>query len=298
MSGAAGLREVQELVWRLLVAPEGVAKGAAELRRAGVLAGDDLSFLVRSDQRLGAVERLDIYADMYFYRLRDCLAEDYPKLCSVLGAERFHNLVTDYLLAQPPTHFSLRELGRALPGFLASHPLSGELAALADLARLEWARVDVFDERDAPPLSRSRLLEQPAAGLRFRLVPAARLLPVAESVLPVWKQIEAGGQPSEDACRTGGEPRTALVWRKGFAIFHRSLAADEARCLEAARAAPIDVARLGELLLGARPDLPPERLAERLAGWLERWSHDQILCEEVLPFPVREARPARAGRGR
>ncbi len=68
------LRGLQSLFWGLISAPEGAGKQVAELHRAGVLESEDLSFLVRPDDRLGRVERLDIYADMYFYRLRDCLA--------------------------------------------------------------------------------------------------------------------------------------------------------------------------------------------------------------------------------
>jgi hypothetical protein len=279
--GAPTLRETQDLVWRLLVAPEGVVRGVAALREQGALEGDDLSFLVRSDDRLGAVERLDIYADMYFYRLSDCLAEDFPKLKALLGAVRFHNLVTDYLLAHPPAHFSLRELGRALPDWLDSHPLSRELEAIADLARLEWARVDVFDESDAAPLSRSELLERAAAdpaAFRFGLAPATRLLRVAAAVLPVWKGLEEGGSPEPGACRTRGGLQAVMVWRKDLAILHRSLAADEAHCLEALGEGPLDVARLGELLLEAQPPGgKPDGLPERLAGLLERWSRDAIL---------------------
>jgi hypothetical protein len=133
------LRGVEELLWKLITAPEGVVRGAAELHREGVLESQDLSFLVPPNDRLGSAEQLDIYADMYFHRLHDCLAEDFPVLLARLGGARFHNLVTDYLLAHPSTHFSLRELGRALAGFLDSHALEREFPALADLARLEWA---------------------------------------------------------------------------------------------------------------------------------------------------------------
>ena len=51
------LRSLQSLVWELLSSPEGVAKGAAELRRAGVLESEDLSFLVPPDARLRPVEQ-------------------------------------------------------------------------------------------------------------------------------------------------------------------------------------------------------------------------------------------------
>ena len=75
MDRVPDLRELQSVFWRLLSAPEGAAQGAAALRREGKIESEDLTTLVRSDPRLGAVERVDIYADMYFYRLRDCLAE-------------------------------------------------------------------------------------------------------------------------------------------------------------------------------------------------------------------------------
>ncbi len=189
------LRGVEELFWKLITAPEGVVRGAAELHREGSLESEDLSFLVPPNDRLGSAEQLDIYADMYFHRLHDCLAEDFPVLVARLGGARFHNLVTDYLLAHAPTHFSLRELGRALPGFLESHALDRELPTLADLARLEWARADVFDDADAVPLSREQLLELGASEPErsaLALIPAARLLRLDASVLPLWKRVDAG----------------------------------------------------------------------------------------------------------
>jgi hypothetical protein len=278
------LRGVQELFWKLIAAPEGVVRGAAELRREGALASGDLSFLVARGDRLGPAEQLDIYADMYFHRLRDCLAEDFPALRARLGGVRFHNLVTDYLLAHPSSHFSLRELGRALPGFLAGHPLGRDLPALADLARLEWARVDVFDEADAAPLSRGELLELSAADAeepRLSLVPAARLLRLEASVLPLWKRLAAGegaGEEGASPAASGGEPRAVRVWRKGFAIFHRSMQPDEERCLQALARGGASLAELGELLAGAEPPGAPEaELAGRFAALLDLWTEDEIL---------------------
>ena len=114
----------------------------------GSVADRVLDFEPEDGMQVLAYGRLDVYADMYFYRLRDCLAEDFPKLAELVGEARFHNLVTDYLLRHPSSHPSLRELGRRLPAFLADHAIAAEFPVAADLARLEWARVDVFDERD------------------------------------------------------------------------------------------------------------------------------------------------------
>jgi len=278
------LRGVQELFWKLITAPEGVARGAAELHRRAALESEDLSFLVSPHAALSSAERLDLYADMYFYRLRDCLAEDFPALRARLGETRFHNLVTDYLLAHPSRHFSLRELGRALPGFLARHALEREFPALADLARLEWARVDVFDDADAAPLSREGLLGPGASdpeGFGFALIPAARLLRLDASVLPLWKRLDAGGGAGEDADAAGGprgEARAVRVWRKGFAVLHRSMQPDEERCLEALASGGASLAEVGGLLAGVQPsDAAETRIAERFAALLDLWARDEIL---------------------
>ncbi len=278
------LRGVQALFWRLLSAPEGVSKGAKELHRAGELESEDLSFLVRPDARLGPVERLDIYADMYFYRLRDCLAEDFPKVAARIGKARFHNLATDYLLAHPSTHFSLRQLGRALPGFLRTHPMEREFPELADLARLDWARVDVFDDADAAPFSRQELLEKGGSApekFAVALIPSARLLRVDASVLPLWRRLDGGGGTEEDGERwrsARGETCAVRVWRKGFSVFHQSLPADEEHCLRALAAGGATLAQLGELLLEHQPPgAPPERAAQRLAALLDLWASDELL---------------------
>ncbi len=287
------LRGLQSLFWGLISAPEGVAQQVAELRHAGVLESEDLSFLVRPDARLGSVERLDIYANMYFYRLRDCLAEDFPKVAARIGAARFHNLVTDYLLAHPSTHFSLRELGSALPGFLGTHPLEREFPVLADLARIEWARVEVFDDADAAPLSREELLEAGGSApdsFAVALVSSVRLLRVDASVLPLWKQLDGRGGAEEDGKRTRRarrETRGVRVWRKGSSVLHRALPDDEEGCLRALAAGGTTLAQLGELLLEQQPpDAPPGRAAQRLAALLGLWAGDELLTSHGPAGPL------------
>jgi len=278
MSGAVDLHDVQMLIWRLITAPEGVAPGAAALRREGALSDPTLRSLLRPSASQSAVERLDVYADMYFYRLRDCLAEDYPNLARWLGPQRFHNLVTDYLLAHPSRHPSLRELGRALPAFLASTPPGEAFARASGLATLEWARVDVFDEADAAPLGRDALLARAGAdpeGCRVALVPALRLLRLEGGVLALWRALEDG---HEAPAAGPAPPATACVWRRDFAVLHRSVDADEARCLGALERRPRSLAELGERVLAARDDGLDARLAgQRLGALLDRWTADGLL---------------------
>jgi hypothetical protein len=218
------LRGAQSLFWRLVSAPEGVAKA---------LGSEDLSFLVHPDLRLGAVERLDIYADMYFYRLRDSLAEDFPKVAARIGA-----------------------------------------APLADLARLEWARLDVFDDADSAPLTRQRLLAEGASApetFALRLIPSARLLRLDACVLAHWK-----GDAAEP-----GETTGVRVWRKGFGVHHRSMAADEEACLQSMASEGATLAQLGGMLGDA----------QRFASLLELWARDGLLA-----FKARSEAPGVPGR--
>jgi hypothetical protein len=231
----------------MIAAPTGAGPGAVDLHAEGAIARSDLAGLVRGDERLGAVDRVDVYADMYFYRLRDCLAEDFPRLAAVLGEVDFHNLVTDYLLAHPSRHWSLRELGRALPDFVAGRELAG-------LAALEWARVDVFDAADVEPATRDGLVAL-GAEARLWLVPAARLLRLDRSTLRAWK-----GEPSD---ATQGEC-AVRVWRRDFRVYHCAIEADEERCLRALAA--VDGATLAEL---GEIAAAPERLAALLGAWLD-----------------------------
>ncbi|HEY6876966.1 MAG TPA: DNA-binding domain-containing protein [Polyangiales bacterium] len=222
----ADLRTLQEAFWTAITAAEGTS---------------DL--------------RLNVYANMYFYRLRDNLALDFPVLADVLGPARFHNLITDYLLAHPSQDPNVRNVGRALPAFLSGW--------LSDLAALEWARLDVYDRADQPVL---RDLHGHAregfAGLTLRSIRAHTLVPVQYEVEAVWRT-RAG-----EAAR---RPHVILVWRKDSEVHHRPLDADE-RELWPALNAGVSFAELC-----AQLPLPMERAAERALQLLCSWTASELL---------------------
>jgi hypothetical protein len=155
-----------------------------------------LEAAVVSTPGLAAAERLDIYGRMYFWRLHDALAEDFEKTAAALGSERFADVVRGYLAEHPSGHPSVRHLGRDFAGFLAARPPDGAPAWLADLGRLEWARVEVFDAADADPIRAGDLRAIDAAdwtALRLRPTPA---LEVVESAWPLHEIWRDGGDPS------------------------------------------------------------------------------------------------------
>jgi hypothetical protein len=281
-AGRAELRRTQELFWSLITAPEGVRPAVADLARSGRMAPTAVDDVFLGDDRLAATERLDIYANMYFFRLRDALAEDYPVVLAALGPDRFHNLVTDYLLRHPSEHPSLRHLGRHLPGFIHTHALGRELRYLADLARLDWARVEVFDAPDATTITRddlARLRPEQAGEARFALIPACDILRFEYDVARLWKTLK-----ERDAAPAGPDaavrrPARLRVWRKDLVVYHQSIDEDEADCL--------DLLRAGEPLGRMAQQLAAGRSVEQAAGHvgrlLQAWLEDGLLASITVP---------------
>src|SRR5712671_3628868 len=109
------LRRLQEVLYRLIAAPGGVAEGLAH---ETALPAGGLPTLIAGDDRMTAVARVEIYANGYFYRLLDVLKEDFPATLRVLGDDNFHNLATGYLREYPPTEPSVMYCGRYLAAFL------------------------------------------------------------------------------------------------------------------------------------------------------------------------------------
>ena len=298
---APGLVSTQDLFWKLIAAPEGVRPGMEQLRSRGDFSAADLSFMIRGDDRLAAEDRLDIYASMYFYRLRDCLAEDFPKVAAVLGGAEFHNLVTDFLLVHPSRHWSLRYLGDPFADFLAGHRLGRQHDFLADLARLEWARIEAFDAPDAAVLT-NEMATAAGTDLSLSLIPATRILTVGWNVAPLWRRLEDDGVEGLHGSHSAAvvpddqevfadpmavdvpeqRPCALLVWRHDFRVLHRSLGVAETACLQALAREAVNLPALCEQLVeheeGAGAGEPdPQATIREIATLLGRWLADGIL---------------------
>jgi hypothetical protein len=121
----------------------------------GASVGAIAASYISPNDRLSSFERLEIYNRQYWFRLISAVSEDFPTLNALLGSKRFDALVLAYLNENPSTSWTLRDLGAKLPSFLEVHPeLTGRRHRLAvDVARLEWAYVDAFDQKHRTPLA-------------------------------------------------------------------------------------------------------------------------------------------------
>ncbi len=133
---------------------------------------------IRPNDRLSSFERLEIYNRVYWFRILDCLWEDYPGLRAILGEKKFMKLATAYLAKYPSTSFTLRNLGQRLEKFLREEPhwtAPNEELAL-DMARFEWAQVVAFDDPARPQVTTDDVLDTPPSKLRLGLQPYLSLL--------------------------------------------------------------------------------------------------------------------------
>jgi len=133
---------------------------------------------IKPNDRLTSLERIEIYNKQYWFRLVDCLFEDYPGLLAVVGLRRFNHLIREYIAANPSRSFTLRNLGSQLPQFLEKNPaLAGPRRRMAlDMAYFEWAQVVAFDGPCLPSLTVDDLLGANSAKLRLGLQPYITLL--------------------------------------------------------------------------------------------------------------------------
>jgi len=279
------LGTTQRRIWRWLTAPSGVRTALAE---EGDPDGAGLAALVRGDARCPALARLEIYANAYFQRVHDALAEDYAALAAALGAGWFHDLVTAYLLAHPPAHPSLRFAGSELARFLdadpGAAPFRRRFPFAADLARLEWALSFAFDAADAEPLQREDLAAIPLAGweqLALAIHPSVQTLRLAWPVPALREAFDAHGA---GLVRAPASPESCavIVWRRGERVFFRSAEPLELDLLEAARAG----ARFGALCERAAREIGAAGAPARAAGWLAGWVGAGLLAQPTrAPSP-------------
>jgi hypothetical protein len=277
-----GLKNLQALLYRLITAPEGVAAGLAAERARGPRARadsddlDDLENVIESDDRLSAVERLEIYANAYFYRILDCLKEDFPATLATIGSDNFHNLVTGYLIEYPPTEPSIAYAGRYLAEFLRHHSMRATIERwpfIGELARLERTLIEVFHATEAEPLNAEAMRSvapEDWPALAMRTHPALAIVDCEWRVDELLGEVEAAaGENDRPHDAPAHAPVSVLVWRHGSRVHYRALEPQERAALELASAGASFAAICEVIAAVCGEDDPVAPINRLLARWLE-----------------------------
>lgn len=230
---------------------------------------------IAGNPRLSPVEQLEIYREQFWLRHTAALVEDFPGVGGILEQERWDRLVWAYLEEEAVLSFTLRDLGARLPEFVERQAWIEERALVLDMARYEWAHVEVFDAPDVPRLDPRKLAEVPAEAwdaARLVLDPALRLLHLGYPVVELRKLLVAAqSEPpaQKPPLPTAGETRFALH-RRERVIVVEALEGPAFALLEAcAGGAPLGKA----CEIAARASgLELEALGARLEDWFGGWA--------------------------
>ena len=156
--------------------------------------------IVKPNDRLTSVERLEIYNRVYWFRLLSSMMDDFPGLRAIIGDEKFEQVVLGYLTELPSRSFTLRDLGSRLESWLREHPefIAGHERMALDMVRLEWADIEAYDAAEFPILTPGELAsmgEDPT----FRLQPYVQLLDLARiSVDELLLKVRESEEPESD----------------------------------------------------------------------------------------------------
>ena len=250
------LKPTQRLLWRCVTEPK-LPKGVV--------------LPLRGDRRLSARARVGIYARMYFDRIVDSLAEDFPSLWELLDEDEFHSLVRAYLAKYPSPHWTLRNAGKDLPRFLQRHSLLKKWPFVMDLARLEWEMIEVFDAADGTPLSEAKLKSLPPESwgqMHLRLILAHRLLQSRWPLYEIREGILEHGSWS-------GRPQSSFlqVWRQERNVLYRSVDRLEFELLQSLQRGASLASLCQQIVDQVGEAAAPRKTIEYLQSWLQ----DQIL---------------------
>ncbi|WP_176256707.1 multinuclear nonheme iron-dependent oxidase [Derxia lacustris] len=172
--------------------------------------------------------RLALYRGNLAAHAGTALRGAYPAIAEALGDDALDRIARQLIRQHPSRSGNLDAWGEALPGFLAGQAEP----ALADLARLDWARHLAWSAPDAPALALAdlaaadpeavadwRLASHPAAalvacddGCRLVARPAqhADVWPLDPAQTRFFRQL-AAGTPLGDAAATAGLDAAALM---------------------------------------------------------------------------------------
>jgi hypothetical protein len=294
----ADLAALQRAVWRVISRP--LTAGSRMQRRwtDGRPTSAVAEQIAKPNDRLTSFERLEIYNRTYWFRVLDSLYEDCPGLRAVLGDRKFTALCEAYLIRYPSVSFTLRNLPSRLEKFIRANPrfTRPHTALCRDLARFEWARVEVFDTATQPVFTAADLSAVPAARqgrLKLALQPYLQLLrlehPVDDFILAVKRREaellrgEASNVPTarrklrEKKARLPARARTHVaVHRLDSRIYFKRLEPAAYRILTALRSG----ATLEQALVTGLPRAQKSRAewAAKVQGWFRNWMELGWLC--------------------
>jgi hypothetical protein len=285
------LREVQQLMGKAVMSPLTARQG---MQASNIEIAEKI---ISPNSRLSSFERLELYNRQYWFRVIDCLYDDFQGLHAVVGEKRFYNLVIAYLNKYPSNTFALRNLGENIVKFLSAEPewLGARRLAGIDMAKFEWAQIVAFDGKANPPLKPEALVGADPTSLKLYLQPYLTILklnyPFDDFVLAMRKQQSERSEASSERLRGDEKAARAQLPKKSltYLVVHRFHNNLFYKRLDKAAHTLLTLLQEGKVLseacAQAIPLLPRKILdkdggAATLQAWFANWSELQWFCAQ------------------
>lgn len=213
---------------------------------------DAVAALVRTD-RLPSAERLRIYHNHTLTSLSTALGDNFPVVKRLVGEDFFRAMAKRFVAAQPPHDPCLSAYGTAFADFLAGFDPVRALPYLPDMARLEWARIEISFAAEAPTLDLAALAARPAEKQGHLMLALRPSIGLVASPYPVDRIWHANRQEPVPPVDLGSGPVRLLIWRNPAGVSFEPLGIGSFAFFEAgARSATLEKA--AEAALAADPE--------------------------------------------
>jgi len=262
------LETLERWLQAVVMHPQGAEAGlrSALARRLVPVASRDPSGVVRPSKQLTSVERLEIYAHMYFARLVEVMEAEYPSVQQLLGPRAFAAACRRFVAKHPSRSRMLNGLSAGFPDYLArTLPRTSRNRLAVDIARIERAMEDVFDAPAAVPMTAAEFAAVGDA-TRLRVNPALVLLELRYPANAYMNALRRGERPRIPRPRA----TFVIVFRRGFQVLRRDQEPEQFRLLRLLAAGkPLATAVRASV---GRNSASADRVARRLGRWFEEWA--------------------------
>lgn len=266
----SSLLETQREFFRLITQPMTVREGMRTSTRAAA------EKFIKPNARLTSFERLEIYTKSYWFRILDCLAEDFPGVRAIIGAKRFRRMSEAYLAECPSRSFTLRNLGSRLSEWLKANPkwMGRDSQLILDMVALEWAHIDAFDAVQLAPITPEDLA-QGGSELQLQLQPYIRLLklhyPVDDLAIAIKDKKRTGSVVATVRQSPHSESPSIFLalHRLDYSVHYRRLEPEAFQALTLLS----EGATLEDAIAGAFENsaMPEEQQAQSVELWFRTW---------------------------
>lgn len=265
------LYDVQRWMLDVITHPDGVVAGAVSTENdsTNALAGRKPHAIVGRSKALTSRERVEIYGNMYFWRLQDCLDGDFQSVKYAVGDVEFADLTKAYLVKHPSRYYNLNRLGSDFPTFLRAQKDHPHRIFISELAELERAIEVVFDAPRASSIRRSTIQRIPPEAwpqTHIEFIPAFSLHAFTHPINSFVDAVRKDAGPSMPA----RQKTWVAVYRKNHSVWRMDLNRQQFVILRALKSGHTVGEALEAGLVVPGTDL--NVIAGQIASWFELWT--------------------------